>query len=68
MSKLNKPVSAVTRALIKLKALNRSAVTDVTKKMSLNNNKSVKIVAYLADSNTFFKEFSSIADAAQIFF
>jgi hypothetical protein len=38
------------------------------KKMSLNNNKSVKIVAYLADSNTFFKEFSSIADAAQIFF
>jgi len=36
--------------------------------MSLNNNKSLKIIAYLADTETVFREFNSIADAAENFF
>lgn len=32
--------------------------------MSLNNGRSVSIVAYYADNNTIYKEFRSIADAA----
>lgn len=35
--------------------------------MSLNNNKSLKIIAFLAESDTVFKEFNSIADY-RIFF
>jgi hypothetical protein len=31
--------------------------------MSLNNNKSIKIIAYFADSNLVYKEFISIAEA-----
>jgi hypothetical protein len=36
--------------------------------MSLNNNKSIKIIAYFADSNLVYKEFISIAEAAEHFF
>ena len=37
--------------------------------MSLNNNnKSVKIIAYFADSNLIYKEFISLAEAADLFF
>lgn len=50
-------------------ALNRSPVTDETrKKMSINNNKSVKIIAYFAESNLVYREFISISDAALHFF
>ena len=31
--------------------------------MSLNNNKSIKIIAYFADSNLVYKEFISMAEA-----
>ena len=36
--------------------------------MSVNNGKSVKISAYYLDSSIKFKEFNSIADAAEFFF
>ena len=36
--------------------------------MSLNNNKSVKIIAYFSDSNLVYKEFISMAEAAEHFF
>jgi hypothetical protein len=36
--------------------------------MSINNNKSVKIIAYFADSNLVYREFISMADAASHFF
>jgi hypothetical protein len=36
--------------------------------MSLNNNKSIKIIAYFADSNLVYKEFISMAEAAEHFF
>ena len=66
---LKKPTSAETRDLLRTIALNRPPVTAVTRnKMSINNNKSVKIIAYLADSNIIFREFISIADAAEYFF
>jgi group I intron endonuclease len=69
MANLSKPVSAETRALMRLKALNRAPMsTETRQKMSLNNHKSVKIVAYLANSNIIYKEFSSIADAAEHFY
>ena len=66
---LKKPTSAETRDLLRTIALNRPPVTAVTRnKMSINNNKSVKLIAYLADSNIIFREFISIADAAEYFF
>ena len=36
--------------------------------MSLNNNKSVKLISYFSESNLLHKEFNSIADAAEFFF
>lgn len=36
--------------------------------MSINNNKSKKIIAYFADSNLVYREFISIAEAAEHFF
>ena len=36
--------------------------------MSINNNKSVKIIAYSSDSNLVYREFLSIAAAASHFF
>ena len=36
--------------------------------MSINNNKSVKIIAYFAESNLVYREFISISDAALHFF
>ena len=66
---LRKPVSAETRALLKTIALNRPAVSAETKlKMSINNNKSVKLVAIFAETNLVYREFMSIADAAEHFF
>lgn len=66
---LNKLVSLETRALLKEKALNRGPVSlDTRKKMSISNNKSVKIVSYYAESNLLHKNFNSIADAAEFFF
>lgn len=35
--------------------------------MSINNNKSKKIIAYFADSNLVYRDFSSIAEAAEHF-
>ena len=36
--------------------------------MSINNNKSKKIIAYFAESNLVYREFTSIAEAALHFF
>ena len=36
--------------------------------MSINNNKSSKLVAHFADTNLVYKEFTSIAEAAEHFF
>ena len=37
-------------------------------KMSINNNKSAKIIAHFSDTNLVYKEFASIAEAAEHFF
>jgi len=66
---LIKPVSKETRALLKSIALNKKPITNETRqKMSINNNKSLKIIAYFSDSNVIYREFLSIADAAEHFF
>jgi hypothetical protein len=66
---LKKPVSEETRALLRSIALNRQPITNETrKKMSINNNKSVKIIVYFADTNLVYREFLSIADVASHFF
>ena len=50
-------------------ALKRAAVSSETRlKMSINNNKSEKIIAHFADTNLVYKEFASIAEAAEHFF
>ena len=36
--------------------------------MSINNNKSSKLLAHFADTNLVYKEFLSIAEAAEHFF
>lgn len=36
--------------------------------MSINNHTSVKIIAHFADTNLIYREFASIADAAEHFF
>ena len=36
--------------------------------MSLNNNKSVKILVFYADTNLLYKEFNSLAEAAEYFY
>jgi hypothetical protein len=43
-------------------------VPETKKKMSLNNNKSIKVIAYFADSNLVYREFISLAEAAKHFF
>jgi group I intron endonuclease len=63
-----KIVSAETKALQRSIALKRTFTAETKKKMSLNNNKSVKIIAYFADSNLTYKEFLSLAEAAEHFF
>ena len=50
-------------------ALKRPAFSAETRlKMSINNNKSVKIIAHFADTNLVYKEFASIAEAGEHFF
>uniref|UniRef100_A0A896Z2P5 GIY-YIG endonuclease n=1 Tax=Coniophora olivacea TaxID=85977 RepID=A0A896Z2P5_9AGAM len=69
LARKNTPVSEETRELLRANALERGPVSDETKlKMSINNNKSVAIQAYLADSDTLYREFLSIAEAAEHFF
>lgn len=64
-----KPVSDETRALFKTITLNRQPVSVETRqKMSLHNNKSIKIVAKYEDTNLVYKEFASIAYAAEHFY
>lgn len=60
---INRKVSPETKALLKAIALKRKFTDKKKKKMSLNNNKSIKIIAYFADSNLVYKEFISIAEA-----
>ena len=68
LKSLNKKVSLETRALIREKALNRKFTEEVKKKMSVNNNKPVKILAYYADTNLLYKEFNSLTEAAEHFY
>lgn len=66
---LNKVVSQETKSIQRIKALNRAPLSlETRKKMSLNNNKSVKLISYFSESNLLHKEFNSIADAAEFFF
>lgn len=67
--RINRRVSLETRKLLKEKALSRAKITNETrKKMSLNNNKAVKILAYFAKNGEIYQEFVSIAAAAEHFF
>ena len=64
-----KPVTEETRALLRSIALKRPAFSAETRlKMSINNNKSAKIIAHFSDTNLVYKEFTSIAEAAEHFF
>lgn len=63
-----KNVSVETKALLRSIALKRTITDETKKKMSLNNNKSVKIIAYFSESNLVYKEFISLAEAAEHFF
>ena len=59
-------VSQETRDLMRNSALNRKVSQETRQKMSKNNAKSVKFTAYI--NGTVFKQFTSIADAAEFFF
>jgi hypothetical protein len=61
-----KILSAETKGLLRSIALKRTITDETKKKMSLNNNKSVKIIAYFSDSKLVYKEF--ISEAAEHFF
>jgi len=63
---LCKKVSEETKELMRKAALNRIVSEETRLKMSKNNAKSVKFTAYI--NNTVFKQFTSIADAADFFF
>lgn len=63
-----KNLSVETKALLRSIALKRTITDETKKKMSLNNNKSVKIIAYFSESNLVYKEFISLAEAAEQFF
>ena len=65
---INRKVSLETKDLLKAIALKRKFTAETKKKMSLNNNKSIKIIAYFADSNLVYREFISMAEAAEHFF
>lgn len=68
LARKNKPVSEESRGLYKAYALKR-VYSDVTRlKMSLNNNKSVAIQAYLADTNTLHREFFFYCRSCRAFF
>jgi len=54
-----KKLSAETKALLKSIVLKITITDETKKKMSLNNNKSVKIIAYFSESNLVYKEFIS---------
>lgn len=63
---LGKIVSLETRNLMRNAALNRKFSEKTREKMSMNNAKSVKITAYF--KGIAFKNFTSIAEAAEYFF
>jgi len=63
---LGKKVSEETRELMRKAALNRIVSGKTRLKMSKNNAKSVKFTAYI--NGIVFKQFTSIADAADFFF
>lgn len=54
-----KILSAETKALLRSIALKRTFTDETKKKMSLNNNKSVKIIAYFSESKLVYTEFIS---------
>jgi hypothetical protein len=49
-------------------AKNRLFTKETREKMSINNGRSVRFKAYDLDTGDLFKEFVSIADAAEFFF
>lgn len=63
-----KTVTLETRTLQRSIALKRTFTDETKKKMSINNNKSVKFIAYFAESNSVYREFASLAETAEHFF
>lgn len=63
---LGKTVSEESKELIRNAALNRIFTEETRLKMSKNNAKSLKFTAYI--NGTIFKQFTSIAEAAEFFF
>lgn len=63
---LGKIVSEESRELMRIAALNRLVSEETRLKMSKNNAKSLKLTAYI--NGTVFKQFTSIAEAAEFFF